>query len=285
MVDGMNNRVTTVDRRGQNMRTRRLVARDAGMPATQLGHLVGILSDSSLLMTTAGRVPTSGMPRMGRSTALLYRVTPGGEVVVLAQIPDLDMAMQATRYGGTHRERTTVARFSRGAHAAIWGDVVVRSNAERYRLEWSTIDGKAAGALVVDLPLVPVSDLRLAAEIASGVATYDRPMREAAIDLAEAKRLERERPHRDSLPPFDAIHAGPGQLLWVIDGYSATESTWNAAAFDTEGRLLGRLAVSGLPLPLLMQDDRLAVAVTDSSGFGRIELYRISGLPGLPAPQ
>ena len=278
MVDGMNNRVTISDRRGHDVRTRRLVGEGAIVRATQLGHLVGVLPDSSLLMTTAGRVPVGDPPHHERSMALLYRVSPDGEVGKLAEIPDLDIARQPTRYGGTTRVRTTVARFSRAAHAVLWGDVIVTSSAERYRLEWSDLTGEVAGGLVVQRPLVPVLDRRLAAEIAAGVAAYDQPMGEVATDLAEAKRLERERPHRDSLPPFDAIHAWPGQLLWVIDGYSATEMTWHATAFDARGRMLGRLAATGLPLPLLMQDDRLAVAMSDSDGVGRIEIYHIIGL-------
>lgn len=288
-VDVMTNRVTTFNRDGSLFGTRALVRGQTALSeAFQANRFSGILPDGSIVLNSAGTIRRDISPQVLRPKARVVVVSPEGVVREIVRIPDLQMGYIVSRYGAGPRRLGVPVRFSPTAHVMVWDSSIALSDAASYQIDWSGQDGDRLARLMIDLPRRAVTDEMIAAEVDRDLARYDRPMVEPARNLEEAKRQLRIRPSADSLPPFSAIHAFPGKVLWVIDAYTRSDSGWTASAFGKDGQLLGRMKISGKPLPTVLWDNRIGFATQDENGITSLKLYRILGLPpstGMPIPQ
>ena len=107
------------------------------------------------------------------------------------------------------------------------------------------------------------------------------PQSERMVDANESRRLAREQPFADSLPPYSGFFTTRGGTLWVVDAIAPSDTGWSATAFRQDGAIVGRLEVAGRSRPLAFADDRVAIRTEDEDGVVgiRVHLLRPVGRP------
>jgi hypothetical protein len=125
------------------------------------------------------------------------------------------------------------------------------------------------------MPRRAVTDAMRDAVVARELETYSTPSAEAHGGVEESRRLARESPIADSLPPYAGLVAGMDGLLWVVDPFASPDTIWAATAFREDGEIVARLTGTGRAWPTQILDDRVLLRTTDDDGVVRFEVRRI----------
>lgn len=266
-----------------NMRLSRVTA-DNGVVAaasivgrlpTSITRIVGELSLGRTIFSAAGRVPQSTSPGEKRSTAPVYLLPADSPGRVIAEIPDLEVAVVDTRYEGKPSKETLPIGFSRRAVVALWDTLLVTGSGEGYRLDLRNADGLIVAVLqVASRRRLVTHEMRLA-DIRRGLEVL-AGYRERPRDPMESERLIRQAPYADSLPPYSRIFVTPNQTLWVVDAIAEGDSGWSATAFRLDGSIVGRLHVQTSSPPVAFGDDRVALKKEGEDGLISFEVRRIT---------
>src|SRR5688572_27871919 len=116
-----------------------------------------------------------------------------------------------------------------------------------------------------------------AAQIARELERFESEGSERLVDAAESRRIAREGPFADSLPPFGQLFVTRDQTLWVVDPVAPGDTVWSATAFRRDGAIIGRLRASGHALPLAFGSDRVVLRTEDEDGVVALRVHRLVG--------
>ena len=110
----------------------------------------------------------------------------------------------------------------------------------------------------------------------------DGPSSEPHINISESRRVARDTPFADSLPPYHVLIPGEPGVLWVTDYVTLVDSTSAATAFRRDGAIVARLTIPWLSQPVWFDRDRVILRVVDDDGVVRFAVYRIVAEPATP---
>jgi hypothetical protein len=95
------------------------------------------------------------------------------------------------------------------------------------------------------------------------------------LDPNESRRVAREAPFADSLPPYEGLFVSPNATLWVVDATAPGDTSWSATAFRLDGAIVGRLQVGRAGRPVAYGNDRVVVREEDEDGVVSMKVFRI----------
>jgi hypothetical protein len=239
----------------------------------------GVMSGRRLVVHSGGRV------RRGVVDSIVRPPTPvnvinlnDGSVREIAKIPDLAIAMFETRYRGERRLSNTVLRFGRRAHIVVWGMFIATGSGDGYVIDVRATGGSLATRIRVDVPRRAVTQRMRDSMIAGEIARLPNSGSEGAADAAERRRVAREKPFADSLPPYGNFFVTPRGILWVVDAIVPGEPSWGATAFRSDGAIVGRLRASG-GFPMAFSDDRVVLRSEDQDGVVSLRVHKFAETP------
>lgn len=251
--------------------------------ALPVPKVAGMLGDGRFVMHSSGLVQQSvSSDGVERPPTRLVTYNPADtSLVVIAELPDLELRRVETRYRGSRRQGVEVLRLTRQAHAVVWDTLVVTGIGDGYSLDLRTGDGRIVSRLQMARPRRAVTEAMREAQRRMEADRFSSRVGEGAVDSQESLRLIREAPYADSLAPYSALHVTPNGTLWVVDEIAPTDSTWSATAFRADGAIIGRLHGRGRPVPMTFGDDRVVLRTEDEDGVVSLRVHRI--VPALRA--
>ncbi|MEO5826903.1 MAG: hypothetical protein ABIR59_13515 [Gemmatimonadales bacterium] len=202
-------------------------------------------------------------------------------VDTLAVVPGWEMAPFETRYRGVRRGSVVPLRFGRSTSVAPWGaGVAVASALGGYTIERRALDGTVTARLVVETPRRAVTEAMRQAMIARGLEAMEGSGAERMVDSEESRRMQREMPFADSLPPYQHVWAGDDGLLWVVDAQALADTTWAATAFRVDGAIMARIVSRRFGMPVSFTRGSVMVREVDDDDVVRFAVYRWSAASG-----
>ena len=256
----------------------------ASRPMDGLGRpfmqTAGALRDGRIVMYGGGLVQRGERDAIVRPPAPVLLLDPANTTIrEIASLPDLELAMQETRYRGRRGESAVVLGFSRRSHVAVWDTLVATSGTEGYRIDLRNPEGRIVSRLEVDRARRPVTKEMQDAYIAARLKPLERTSGERLVDPEESKRLVRATPFADSLPDYGRFFVTPNRTLWVVDALAPSDTAWTATAFRLDGAVVGRLSAPGAASPIAFGDDRVVLRATDEDDVVSLRVHRIAAAP------
>ena len=241
---------------------------------------VGMLRTGELVVSTAGLLQSTKVDTVTRPPASVVLVTPkSGTTRVVASLPDAEIVRIQTNMRGRARMESMPLRFSRSAMAIAWDTVIATGTGDGYRIDLRDTTGRIQSSLRVPVARRPVTRAMRDSAIAAGLQRLAGPSSERLVDAAESRRIERDRPAADSLPPYGEWFVSPNRTLWVVDGSEASETSGGATAFRQDGAIVGRLTWSRQGRPVAFGDDRVVMRAVDDDGVVSLRVLRIQPKP------
>lgn len=229
------------------------------------GCIGGAVSDSIVRLST--RVITFNADYSGVDT--------------LAVVPGWEMAPFETRYRGVPERSLEPLRLGRSTNIAPWGaGVAVASAVGGYTIERRALDGTIEARLVVETPRRAVTEAMRQAMIARGLEAMEGSRAERMVDPEESRRMQRETPFADSLPPYQHGLAGDDGMLWVVDAQAWGDTTWSATAFREDGAIMARIVSRRFGMPVSFMGGSVMVREADDDDVVRFAVYRMSAASG-----
>lgn len=103
------------------------------------------------------------------------------------------------------------------------------------------------------------------ARITAQLERFNATSGEQMVDPEESKRLVREQPFADSLPPYSSFFVTPDKTLWVVD-YQVEGLGGGATAYRRDGAIVGRLILpAGSGGIVAFGDDRVVLRTADET--------------------
>jgi hypothetical protein len=248
---------------------------DAMMQAT-----VGMLPGNRLVIHAGGAVMGEGRPdsivRPQRSVAIVDLARESMRKI--ATLPDRELTLMAVNYHGKSEAMSWPVYFGRRAHVAVWDTVVVTATGDGYTIDLRDSDGRVFSRITASRPRRKVTQAMREARIArelNDVVVMSTAGGEgrSSSKTEETKRVARETPFADSLPPYGAVFGTRGGILWVVDAISPSDTVWTATAFDRKGAIIGRLVLPGNASPLIITDDRAVTYYRDGEGVVTVKVF------------
>lgn len=242
--------------------------------ATQLEFVAGTLSDGQIVMTGAGIVQAGEPDRISRPLANVGVVSPAdGRSRLIATVPDYQIVMVETRYGGRRRLEPRPLRLGEHAHVAAWGSAIVTATGGP-QLEIVGEQGRVIRRIRVPGARRPVTGAMRRVVIDRELARLRGPNRERMVDPAESERLAREVPFADSLPVVGGLVVGTDGRLWVLDAAAPGDESWAATAFLQDGSLAARVEGTG-GTPMAFGAGTVLIRREDQDGVVSLTLHRL----------
>lgn len=180
----------------------------------------------------------------------------------------------ATRHRAQRRLDGRPLRLGRRGSFAVLDSATIVGYGDGYALRFQAPDGRVLAQLRVDHPRRLVAARMRESVIARELAVLERPDARRMVDPAESRRLAREQPFADSLPPYSAIMTSRDGTLWVVDAIAPTDTAWSATAFRADGAIDGRLHAAVRGRPTAFEGDRVAVRTEDADGIVLVRIHR-----------
>jgi len=244
-------------------------------------HVAGALPGGRLVMHSSGSVspPDTGTRTL---TPIVITTVDDGPARTIAKIPDLDLQQIETRYRGRIRTSTTALRFSRLARVVVW-DTLIATSGSRSEIDLRNAQGKIVSRLNAPFARRPVTRAMRDLVIAAELTRLDGPQAERMVDPDENRRLAREMPFADSLPPYMGLFVTPNRTLWVVDATAPGDTAWSATAFRLDGAIVGRLHAARSGKPVYFGNDRVVVREEDDDGVVSMKVFQIITSSSSPA--
>jgi hypothetical protein len=169
--------------------------------------------------------------------------------------------------------------LGRNAQATVWNDVIVLAVQDRgYVLEVRDTSGVLQREIVLERPLLPVTQAMRDTIVALQVAAAARYNNEGGYSEGELERRAREQPFPDSLPPHGPLVLGTDGVLWVFEPFTEADSTWSAIGFRADGAIVGQLSGRGgkFHRPFWFGQDTALMREEDENGLVRFAMYRVA---------
>jgi hypothetical protein len=206
-----------------------------------------------------------------------------GALDTVVIVPGTEMIPFETRFRGRRETRPHEVLFGRRLLIAPWDSTIALANGEGgYVIERRTPKGFLVGRVLVAEPRRVVTAAMVQDEIDRALARFEGPQSEGLVDPAESRRVAREQPVAESLPPYGWLTTAPDGVLWITDFGTYIDSTIAATAFRSDGAILARLTIPRLSQPVWFSADRVMLREVDADGVVRFGIYRmIAGTAGL----
>jgi hypothetical protein len=236
-------------------------------------RVAGVLPGGRLVMYSSGSYSERDTAARTHTPVVITTVGDASAREV-AKIPDVDLVMFETRYRGEVRRRATPLRFSRFARIAVWDTVIATSGSES-EIELRNGQGRIISRLSAPFVRRPVTRAMRDAVVDRELQRISGPQAERMRDPTESRRLAREKPFADSLPPYEGLFVTPNKTLWVVDATAPGDSAWSATAFRLDGAIVGRLRAPRAGKPVYFGNDRVVVREEDDDGVVSMKVFRI----------
>lgn len=206
--------------------------------------------------------------------------TDGGRPHAIASVPCVETVTIGTRRRGRRRLQDAPLRLGGRGSIAVAGSLIVSGGGDRYVVDLRSRDGAIVARIAADRPRRAVTAPMREAVIARALAMFEGARSERMVDAEESRRLAREAPFADSLPPYDAILASRDGTVWIVDAIAPTDTAWSATAFRADGAIVGRLHAASRGRPMAFEGDRVAVRSEDADGIVTVRVHRVRPGPG-----
>ena len=208
--------------------------------------------------------------------------TPGFTAVdSIVSMPGYELVLVETRYRGRVASYPRLLRYGLRPVLSNWGTEIVTGNGPSgYTLDRYDTTGVLRSRVLFDRPRRAVTTAMRDALIEMELSRINGPQSEGYVDIDETRRLAREEPFADSLPPYQALLSGPDSTLWAVDPVAPTDSQWTATVLRHDGAILARVRGRGADLPVRVLGDRVMLREVDDDGIVRFTIYRVSPTPG-----
>ncbi|MBA2293219.1 MAG: hypothetical protein H0W15_12275 [Gemmatimonadales bacterium] len=181
-----------------------------------------------------------------------------------------------TRRRGARRPSLVGLRYGRRPSVAPWGGgVAIGAGIDGYTIERFALSGTVEARLVVDKPRRAVTEAMRQAMIAQELEGIQGSRSERMVDPEESRRIARETPFADSLPPYQHVLAADDGLLWVIDAQALGDTTWSATAFAADGAIVARVVSRRFGMPVSFGKGTVMVRELDDDEVVRFAVYRL----------
>lgn len=188
----------------------------------------------------------------------------------------LELIRHTMEMGGQSREMSASRHFAPQAMISGWDDgtLLVADN-EHWDMRVLGDGGALRSVIRVDRarratsPALLDSLTAVQRQMISGSAQATPEMIDAFL------ASERAKPMVDSLPPFAAVYATPGDLMWLAEYLAPGDVEAHFTAIDRQGRIVGRLALPAASRAMAFGTDRVLLRVADDDGVVRFVVHRI----------
>lgn len=245
----------------------------------QLRRGVGRLSSGHFVITSGGAFQNQGGKEpLAQPTSEVAVLDSLGQSTAQWSTLGVEVASVETSVRGVKAVSTEMVRLGRRPLSAVQRDLVVTGDGTGYRLEFRDANGGLRRVIEASIPRRALTSEIKAKAIETELVQSRLFVREQLADTAEYERLIREAPYSDSLASFDEIYGSPSGVLWVVDGIAPGDREWTATAFDSGGKLMGRLRGSTASTPIAFGIREVALMRIDAEGDKLIIIKRILGL-------
>jgi len=256
------------------------IVREATMPPDTLlmygSPVGGALDDGRVTIVVASHARSETEGEIWWRSCTLALLEPAtARTSIVAIVPCSEVATFETRRRGRRRLDTDPLRLGRRLHVASLGSALVTGRGDGYSFEHRAPTGAVESRVRVDRPRRAVTATMRDSVVARELASLDGPRAERLLDAAEERRIAREAPFSDSLPPYSAFHSSRDGTLWIVDAIAPTDTAWSATAFRANGAIVGRLHAPGRGVPMAFEGDRVAVREEDADGIVTVRVHRI----------
>ena len=244
--------------------------RTAQMPAalpTRFARLIGSLATGELVVSS---VPTIRPPtarereRLPLELAILDSTWKHREILTL---PDFEVALQLTRFGGRPGMTPTWVRLAARANVRVLDSLIAVTTGDEFLVRLHDRTGLPVMEIRVDAPPRRVTESMRDAQIARDLDVLHNVMREPPVNIEESERIIREAPYAEWLPVIDGLVDSNDGLLWVLNGSAPTDSVWSALAFETSGALIRRAQGPAEIVPVLFRVGDVVVRTINADGL------------------
>ncbi len=201
---------------------------------------------------------------------------------LIATIPGTERRRRIEETTAGMRQVWGPLTLGRTTQVLAWDSViVVAGQTQGYRLEVRDTSGVVVGAIVLEVPAVPVTDGVRDVEIAKAVEWARRDDGHGGYKPGELERQAREQPIADTLPPHGEIHAASDGILWVLSPPTWADTAWSALGFRHDGAIVARLRGSGdrTRRPIWFGPGRVVMRIVDGDGVVRLGVLRTRSIP------
>jgi hypothetical protein len=237
---------------------------------------IGATSSGTILMRQAGFEVGGDLVDGPFRFAVAYASWQPGQdtLAILFEVPGARM-IQTTRAVGDRRgfSRRAVA-LTASPRVVAWDNGFLVATAEKWRLRFHDVHGVVRRSYRIDHTPVVVTDAMRERHVVAAVAAALR--RDPDADVAKARETAAAGGYADHLPAHEAVHVAPNEVLWIVDYRLPGDSGWAATAFDTGGRILGRIVEPAGDPPVAFGDDRVAFRSEDDDGIATIMIRRLT---------
>lgn len=163
---------------------------------------------------------------------------------------------------------------SSGAIYTAGGAHLLYVDARDNQIRLYDAQGKLARIVRTADPILPVTNEQAEARMLGSI-----PRDVPAAERQQRIDLMRSRGHAASWPGYEMLQSDPAGRIWALDKFMVSGQQLAWTAFDAEGRLLGRLALSPLPgeqrppQVIAFGDDAVLVRRRDSDGAAYLSLF------------
>jgi hypothetical protein len=243
--------------------------------AVGTSQIAGVLPGRRFVLHSADAPRPVAADSLVRPSVPILVSGPGvGAGRTVSEVPGAEMVPVETRFRGRPLMVSRPLRLGRRAHIVVWDTLIATAAGEGYRIDLVNIDGRVIARLVVPVPRRSVTPAMREAAIADELELLRRK-RQRLVDPEETRRLIRESPFADSLPPYEAFYPTPDGTLWVVDAIAPGDTAWKATAFRRDGSARVRLHAAGRARPLAFGDGRVIVRTRGADGVVRLRAYRL----------
>ncbi len=244
--------------------------RTARMPpglSTRFSRVLGRLSSGELVLANVPviRAPREGgRERIHLELAILDFSSEPREILAL---PDFEVALQPTRFGGSSRMSSTWVRLAARASVRLFDSLIAVTTGDEFLVRLHDRIGRPVREIRVDVPPRRVTEAMREAQIARDLDVLHNVMREPPVHIEESERVIREAPYAEWLPAIGGLVESSEGLLWVLEGQAPTDSTWTALAFELTGTLVRRVQGPADVRPVLFRSHDVVLRTTDQDGL------------------
>lgn len=247
----------------------------AGRLPSRVQYLLGQLPAGRFVLFAPGLVQDGIPGRNSRATASVLLLDPTGTVRSIATLPDLEITVVESRYGGRRQEILAPLGNSRLAQAIVWDTLIGTTSQDAFSVDLRTAEGKVVSSLRVQRPRRPMTPAIREATILREMDRLRNQVGERLRDPQEAERQRREMAYADSMPAMGRMHLSPERILWVMDPLAPGDTVWFATAFRQDGAILGRLSGPGHTPPVAFGPDRVVLRSEDANGIVAFQLHSL----------
>jgi hypothetical protein len=199
---------------------------------------------------------------------------PGHDTLtILFEVPGARMIQTTSAVGDRRGFSRRAVALTASPQVVAWDNGFLVATAENWRLRFHDVHGVVRRGYRIDHTPVVVTDEMRERHLVAAVATALR--RDPEADVAKARETAAASGYADHLPAHEAVHVTPNQTLWIVDYRLPGDSGWAATAFDTGGRILGRIIEPAGDPPVAFGDDRVAFRSEDDLGIVTITIRKL----------